>query len=345
MTTILEIVHDLFISGRRTKKTPSGWLSGNAPCCHHRGHQQDKKGRGGIRFDNGISYHCFNCHFTTGWQPGRPLSQKFKKLCSWIGADEQLINKMIFEALKTEQIDDVGLIKLQADFMLTCNNNLFDTVALPDRSTSIAELVEHELLDDNALLDCIKYLIERGFDPTNGNFYWSDEMPSRVIVPFFYNREIVGYTARKIGKGQPKYLNNKPANFVFNLDKQSQEQRYIIVCEGPFDAYSIDGVGLLTNAISDHQARIIESFGTEIIVVPDQDIAGLELVDQAIERGWDVAFPTWADDINDVADAVLRYGKLFVLVDIIKTAVSGQIKLKVARNNFENKLKRINNEF
>jgi len=320
----------------RIKKTPSGWHSFNAPCCQHRGHRQDTKSRAGVRFDNGISYHCFNCHYTTCWQPGWTISHKLKQLCHWMGADDSTVNRMVFEALKTESIEYEHTV---SDSIIT-----FDTVALPDRSTSIAELVEHELLDDNALLDCIKYLIERGFDPTNGNFYWSDEMPSRVIVPFFYNREIVGYTARKIGKGQPKYLNNKPANFVFNLDKQSQEQRYIIVCEGPFDAYSIDGIGLLTNAISDHQARIIESFGTEIIVVPDQDIAGLELVDQAIERGWDVAFPTWADDINDVADAVLRYGKLFVLVDIIKTAVSGQIKLKVARNNFENKLKRIDNE-
>ena len=30
------------------KKTPSGWLSFNAPCCVHNGETQDKKKRGGI---------------------------------------------------------------------------------------------------------------------------------------------------------------------------------------------------------------------------------------------------------------------------------------------------------
>ena len=40
-------------------------------------------------------------------------------------------------------------------------------------------------------------------------------------------------------------------------------------------------------------------------------------------------------DVKDVADAVKRYGKLFVLVDAMKTAVQGSIKLNVAKNNFE----------
>lgn len=333
MPTIPYIVHELFTTTRRTKKTPSGWLSGNAPCCHHRGHRQDVKGRGGVRFDMGVSYHCFNCHYTTAWQPGRTLSYNFKQLCHWLGADEHTINQMVFEALKTERPE---YNYIPSDEIIT-----FEPIALPPRSEPIAELVDEIHLADEDLVSCIEYLISRGFDPTDGNFYWSDEIPSRVILPFFYNKEIVGYTGRKIGKGQPKYLNEKPANFVFNLDKQSQEQRYIIVCEGPFDALSISGVGLLTNAIADKQARMIESYGTEIIVVPDQDEAGLELVDQAMKRNWSVAFPNWEDGVNDVADAVLKYGKLFVLVDIIKTAVHGQIKLKVARNNFEHKLQRI----
>jgi hypothetical protein len=43
------------------KKTPSGWISFNAPCCVHNGETQDKKKRGGIMtsVDGTISYHCF----------------------------------------------------------------------------------------------------------------------------------------------------------------------------------------------------------------------------------------------------------------------------------------------
>ena len=51
--------------------------------------------------------------------------------------------------------------------------------------------------------------------------------------------------------------------------------------------------------------------------------------------------PNWDDDVKDVADAVQRYGKLFVLVDAIKTAVKGDIKITMAKNRQENKLERM----
>ena len=34
------------------KQTPSGWISGNCPMCATRGHSPDKRGRGGIRFED-----------------------------------------------------------------------------------------------------------------------------------------------------------------------------------------------------------------------------------------------------------------------------------------------------
>ena len=36
----------------KTKATPSGWMSFNAPCCHHNGHKQDKRSRGGLIFND-----------------------------------------------------------------------------------------------------------------------------------------------------------------------------------------------------------------------------------------------------------------------------------------------------
>jgi hypothetical protein len=78
--------------------------------------------------------------------------------------------------------------------------------------------------------------------------------------------------------------------------------------------------------------------GKEVIVIPDQDRAGLILIKQAIEYGWSVAFPTWDNDVKDCADAVQRYGRLFVTVDAIKTAQKGAIKIGVARNNLERQL-------
>jgi len=165
-----------------------------------------------------------------------------------------------------------------------------------------------------------------------------------VIIAFFYHGQIVGNTARKITAGKPKYLSDQHPHFVFNVDAQAEDQKYLFVCEGPFDALAVGGVALLTNDVADQQSRIINSLGHEVIVIPDQDTAGLVLITRAIENGWSVAFPTWEDDIKDSADAVQRYGKMFVIVDAIKTAQHGEIKLTMARKQLEAKLKRLEDE-
>jgi DNA primase len=102
---------------------------------------------------------------------------------------------------------------------------------------------------------------------------------------------------------------------------------------------AINGVALLTNNISDQQYRIIQGLGHEIIVIPDQDEAGENLINKAMEYGWSVAFPNWGPDVKDVAEAVQRYGKLFVTVDAIKTAQTGSIKISVAKKHFMHKVK------
>jgi DNA primase len=127
---------------------------------------------------------------------------------------------------------------------------------------------------------------------------------------------------------------------VFNVDSQEEGQKYVFVCEGPLDALAIGGMALLTNEVADQQSRIINSLGSEVIVIPDQDEAGLVLFDRAAELGWAVAMPTWDHDVKDVAEAVQRYGKLFVVVDAIKTAQRGAIKINMAKKQQEQKLER-----
>lgn len=182
--------------------------------------------------------------------------------------------------------------------------------------------------------------MDRGYDPLSQNFYWTPEpgYEDRVIIPFRYEGKIVGYTARRVTEGRPKYISDQHPHFVFNVDAQRKEQRYIFVVEGPFDALSIDGVALLTNDIAEQQFRIIKNLGYEVIVIPDQDRAGLQLIDKAIEYDWSVAFPTWEDDVKDSADAVKRYGKLFVTVDAIQTAQKGAVRIEVAKKKLETHL-------
>ena len=324
----------------RAKSSPSGWTSFNAPCCQHRGHSPDTRKRAGIRFDgNGVVYNCFNCKFTTGWQPGSSIGEKMKTLCRWLGSSEDTIKELVFEAMRTEGDDyrpEHQEIKLE-----------FTDKELPEGAMPLLEWVNSEYWKDISLEvePIIAYIVSRGYDPFNGNFYWSPApgYESRVIIPFKWEGRIVGNTARKITAGKPKYLSDQHPHFVFNFDQQKENQKYIFVCEGPFDALAVDGVALLTNEIAEQQSRIINSLGAEVIVIPDQDSAGLALFDRAAELGWSVAMPNWDSDVKDVADAVNKYGKLFVVIDAIKTAQQGEIKIIMAKKQQEHKLQRLEN--
>jgi hypothetical protein len=282
-----------------------------------------------------IVYNCFNCKFSTGWKPGSPLSPKFKSLCQWLNASESDINIMIFEALKTEAID---YVPTESKATVT-----FTEKELPEGALPLVEWLDADLTvnEEQKLIEVVEYVVRRGYDPTSNNFYWSPApgYDSRVIIPFTYEGKIVGNTARKVTDGKPKYLSDQHPFFVFNTDAQTEEHKYVFVVEGPFDALAIGGVALLTNEISDQQGRIISNIGKEVIVVPDQDKAGLVLIDQAVKLGWSVAFPNWDEDVKDCADAVSKYGKLFTLVDIIKTAEHNPIKIEMAKRNLQAKLK------
>jgi hypothetical protein len=285
-------------------------------------------------FSEGVVYNCFNCKYTASWQPGRTLTEKFKNLCRWLGASDDQIKEMIFEALKTESLD------YEPDHFV--EKVKFTEKELPEGAMSIEEWINSGYLPDISedIGPVIDYVYTRGFDALDGNFYWSPAPGyiDRVIIPFKYEGKIVGNTARKVKEGRPKYLSDQHPFFVFNVDAQDPLSKYVFVCEGPFDALSVGGVALLTNEISQQQAHIINGLGKEVIVIPDQDKAGLALIKQAVDYDWSVAFPNWADDVKDSADAVQRYGKLFVIVDAIKTAQQGEIKISVARNNLETRL-------
>lgn len=332
MTAVVDIFRSILPS--KAKHSPSGWTSFNAPCCQHRGHKPDTRKRAGVRFDGeGVIYNCFNCKFTTGWQPGSPLGEKMKTLCKWLGASDDTIKELIFEALKSES----GEYQPQQIF-----NTNFTEKELPEAAMPISQWLEmYDDMTAEFLNPVVDYVFSRGFDPLSKNFYWSPASgySDRVILPYYYQGRIVGSTARKITNGKPKYISDQHPHFVYNVDQQNEHRRYLLVTEGQFDALSIDGVGLLTNDISEQQSRIINSMGKDVIVVPDQDSAGLNIIDRAVELGWSVAFPNWDSDIKDCADAVQKYGKLFVVVDIIKTAEKNPIKIEMSKRALMQKIK------
>jgi 5S rRNA maturation endonuclease (ribonuclease M5) len=320
------------IPGKR-KQSQSGWWSFNAVCCHHRGERQDTRGRGGIipNGDGKVSYSCFNCGYKASYQPGRPISHRFKALLRWMGADEKEINRLIIEALRLKDL--LGIIQEKPEDL----DIEFEKRELPKEARTFTEIAQSNIAP-KLCIDAMHYISNRGIDLAKYDFYWTPieeyKYSRRVIIPFYWKNEIVGFTARTFVDGiKPKYQSSHAQHFVFNIDKQLPTSKFVIVCEGPFDAMSVDGVAVLTNNISAQQADIIDALDREVIVVPDWDKAGKTMIDRAIENGWSVSFPIWKETCKDINDAVIKYGKLFVLKSILDARESNSLKIKLLRKN------------
>jgi DNA primase len=127
--------------------------------------------------------------------------------------------------------------------------------------------------------------------------------------------------------------------YVFGTDLQHSDWTHVIVTEGIFDALSIGGLALMHNTVNDAQARLIRKLGREVTVVPDQDRAGLDLIDRAIELGWAVSIPNWDHDVKDVNDAVKKYGRLGTLLTIMQARETSRIKIELRKKQLAKRLR------
>jgi DNA primase len=98
-------------------------------------------------------------------------------------------------------------------------------------------------------------------------------------------------------------------------------------------------LAVMHKSINDSHVRLIRSLGKEITVVPDQDLAGLDLVDRAVELGWAVSMPNWPADIKDVNDAVIRWGRLTTLLTIFEARETSRIKIELRRKQLVKRLR------
>ena len=298
----------------KRKHTPSGWISFNAPCC------DDKRQRGGFIVNAGdaVSYHCFNCQFKCSWQPGRPISQKMNKFMRDLNMSDDIISQLRLEALR---LNDNSNIVIQSIIPK------FDERALPIDSEPINSYLDNP---PEKLIPVLEYLVGRNLSLEDYKFYWTPKVgfSNRVIVPFYKDGACVGYTARAINDSKPKYISEQQPGYVFNLDNQ-RNREFAIVCEGPFDAISIDACALLGAEIKDSQNWLLKQLGKELVLVPDKDHEGPKTVEQAIEFGWSVSMPDWPVGVKDVNDAVVKLGRLATLYLITSAKESNTLKIRL----------------
>ena len=315
----------------RSKKSPSGWYSFNAPCCIHNGETPDKRKRGGVKLDgeNGWGYSCFNCGYKARFVYGQQLSLKAKNLLKWMGVDPDTINKINLDSLRHKKIYDLAGDRHRERENIIQRNILFTKVELPTTARSIMSC-------DKRAIDYLKD--DRGLGYHDYPFKVTPQgkgrEKERILIPFYYADEIVGWTSRFLDGKIPKYLTeHQQEGYVFGLNMQDDNWDYLIVTEGVFCAIGIRGTAVLHNEMNEKQMALLRRQGKEVIIVPDQDKPGIKLFEQALEAGFSVSMPDWPIDVKDVNDAVVKYGKLGTLLGIISNKTSSKIRARVMLNN------------
>ena len=193
------------------------------------------------------------------------------------------------------------------------------TITLPDEFEFLSATNERhaqavEYVKDRCV-DHLKYGLMVSNVTNKANAWYG-----RVIVPmynrsnqviFFQGRSFIGSKKRWDSPDVPK------GNVLFgyhNLDDYSKD--YIIVCEGLFDAMSIDGVAILGSEFSPYHIRILNQSSKKKIIVPQRDARGYAMSLQALDHGYSLSFPDigGAQDINA---AIIQYGRLYTEQQIL----------------------------
>ena len=302
----------------RRKQTPSGWISFNCPVC------QEKRSRGGIKVsDQGWSFHCFNCNYTASFILGRNLSIKARQLLKHFNVPERDIEMLNLESLKHRSIH--GMLEDRQRVWNQLAAITFEERDLPPHASLLADEIPYRgYVRSRAVPDDYPIMIQA----ENDNVHWTRP---HVVIPFTYDNSIVGYTCRFLDNRTPKYISETQPGYVFGTDLQHADWTQAIVVEGIFDALCINGLAVMHNDINDAQVRLIRSLGREVTVVPDQDRPGMALVDRAVELGWAVSMPNWPEDVKDVNDAVMRWGRLTTLLTIMQSRETSRIKIELRR--------------
>jgi len=318
----------------KRRQTGSGWISFNAPCCVNNGESADRRQRGGIKItEQGWSFHCFNCGFTASFVQGRNLSFKARKLLSWMNVPQEEIERINLDSLRHRSVQ--GILDDRQRIANAVQAIQFEDRELPEGFVIVDEHtpVHWQYLQER----CVPLDYPVGMNGGEPNAKWTPR--PGIIIPFTYDGRIVGHTTRYLDEKTPRYIHDMQPGYVFGTDLQHSDWQHVFVVEGVFDALSISGLAVLHAEINDAQERLIRSLGREITVVPDQDTAGMKLVDRALELGWAVSIPEWPADVKDVNDAVKQFGRLATVIHIFQARETSRIKIELRRRQLVQRLR------
>ncbi len=158
-----------------------------------------------------------------------------------------------------------------------------------------------------ALLEVLK---KRGFTEAELesagllNRFKSDMFRDRMMIPFIdTSGNVIGFTARILGKGEPKYLNTSDtilfnkSRFVFGLFQAKESIRrngFVVIVEGNMDVISSHQAGVAEavatsgTAMTEQHLKILSNLTSDIRLAYDGDAAGIKATERAIMMAGDL---------------------------------------------------------
>lgn len=328
-------IHDIVNNYLTFSKISQGWHVLYCEVCGDGSRTQGP--RGGWSFDGDIAfYHCFNCGIKGSFDPTRefPFSKEMRKIFSSFAIPlneiDLLIGKNNLNFNKTVPIKKVFEIP---------------SIPIPDHFYRLDECD----ISNKIFLKAVKFLEHRQIDFTSYPFYLSTgsstdgaensiarSLINRLIIPALKDDKMIYYIARSLEdnpkeKSSKRYLNaHVPrTSVIYGYDKLFKDlHKPLYITEGFFDSWHLDGVAILENNLSHTQIAMLNRSPRRKIVVPDKKINktknddGKKLATQAIELGWEISLPEFGT-CTDVTEAIIKYGKLFVLNSIVNNIKSG----------------------
>ncbi|MBR1875426.1 DNA primase [Candidatus Saccharibacteria bacterium] len=150
----------------------------------------------------------------------------------------------------------------------------------------------------------VQFLTKKGFKLSELkeagllNQYNGDLFRGRMMVPFFDNSgDVIGFTGRIIGDGEPKYLNTpetllfNKGRFIFGLTQAKESIRksgYVVIVEGNMDVISSHQAGVKEavatsgTAMTENHLKILHRLTDDIRLAYDGDAAGIKAAERSI---------------------------------------------------------------
>ena len=146
-------------------------------------------------------------------------------------------------------------------------------------------------------------LIKRGFsiqelrDAGLLNQYDGDMFRGRMMVPFIDTNGVIGFTARILDQGEPKYLNTpetmlfNKSRFIFGLAQAKEAIRknnFVVIVEGNMDVISShqagakEAVATSGTAMTELHLKALSRLTSDIRLAYDGDDAGVRAAERAI---------------------------------------------------------------